>query len=204
MKPASEWHRPQTWVICGREILPMKPLRGSIASMPVVPAVTPVAVDAAEAFRLVDVPVEVPGRDGQPLVPGLEVTGGACVRGLGPRRGRPQHDRKEQRSRETESRSSSSGDHRAFCAWLADWSIAMRSAISRDVKTGQSRFCPATVGVTSAWFHRAASAAAGESSPFTFAKSLAGLPRSPRSTWQCKQPFWLATLYPCCTLPLAK
>ncbi len=35
MKPASEWHRPQTWVICGREILPMKPLRGSMASMPV-------------------------------------------------------------------------------------------------------------------------------------------------------------------------
>ena len=34
MKAASEWHRPQTWTTCWRDGLPMKPLRGSIASMP--------------------------------------------------------------------------------------------------------------------------------------------------------------------------
>ena len=67
------------------------------------PAVPTVAVDAAEALRLVDVRPEALDGGSQPLVPGLEVAGRARVHRLRPRLGRPQHEREEQRSREAES-----------------------------------------------------------------------------------------------------
>ncbi len=75
-------------------------IHGLHARLPAVPAV---AVDAAESLRLVDVRAEALDGSGQPLVPGLEVTGRARVCRLRPLLGRPQDDSEEQRSREAES-----------------------------------------------------------------------------------------------------
>src|SRR5262249_28477954 len=54
-----------------------------------------------------------------------------------------------------------------------------RSAISLGCIVGHGTCFPATVGVTTAWFHSAATTAAEESRPLARVRSLAGLPRSP-------------------------
>src|SRR5262249_61026509 len=96
-----------------------------------------------------------------------------------PRAARPRSPRRRTRQRPS-------------CAWNRPWIVlpqgvrgwrlcsrVTRSAISLGCIVGHAPFFPATVGVTTAWFHSAATTAAEESRPLARVRSLAGLPRSP-------------------------